>query len=107
MKRRIGKLSTYANAKADVYTLGSLLPNATWGPYKVIGDRSKVVCDPMTAVPLTVWIVGHIAKMWFIKQGRPDNQASITVIPLSQALAQQSAVLLAKLSNPQLSKSAW
>lgn len=42
--------------------------------------------------------------MWFMKQGRPDNQASITVIPLSQALAQQSATLFAKLSKPPTSK---
>lgn len=58
----------------------------------------------MTGEPLTVWVVGHIAKMWFMKQGRPDNQASITVIPLSQALAQQSATLFAKLSKPPTSK---
>lgn len=103
MIRRIEKLSTYTNVKAGVYALGNLLPNGTWGPYKAIGDHSKVVCDPMTGEPLTIWIVGHIAIMWFMKQGQPDNQASITVILLSQALAQQSVVLLAKLSSPQIS----
>ncbi|KAG2091992.1 uncharacterized protein F5147DRAFT_657817 [Suillus discolor] len=102
MKVRIEKLSTYVNAKAGVYALGSLLPNATWGPYKAIRDHSKVVCDPMTGEPLMVWIVGHIARLWFMKQDRPDNQASITVIPLSQALAQQSAAVLVRLSNPQI-----
>ncbi|KAG1856867.1 hypothetical protein C8R48DRAFT_674831 [Suillus tomentosus] len=101
LRARIGKLSTFSNAKAGVFALGCLLPNATWGPYKAVGDRSKMICDPMTGEPLTVWVVGHIARLWFMRQGCPENQASITVIPLSQTLAQQSATLLAKLSKPQ------
>ncbi|KAG1842480.1 hypothetical protein C8R48DRAFT_781076 [Suillus tomentosus] len=101
LRARIGKLSTFSNVKAGVFALGCLLPNATWGPYKAVGDRSKTICDPMTGEPLTVWVVGHIARLWFMRQGRLENQASITVIPLSQTLAQQSAMLLAKLSKPQ------
>lgn len=104
MIRRLRKLSEYTNPKASVYALGKLLPTATWGQYKPINDRSKVLCDPATGEPLTIWIVGSIAKMWFAKSGVPENQASITIMPLSKTLAQQSAILLAKLSNPALSK---
>ncbi|KAG2124365.1 hypothetical protein DEU56DRAFT_759720 [Suillus clintonianus] len=100
LKLRIKKLSNYSNSKANVYALGHLLPNMMWGPYKAIGDRSKILCDPVIGEPLTVWILGHTMKKWFTKNGQPDNQASITMIPLSQILAQQSAVLLTKLGHP-------
>ncbi|KAG2148933.1 hypothetical protein DEU56DRAFT_729896, partial [Suillus clintonianus] len=77
---RLKTLSEYSNAKANIYALGKLLPTATWGPYKPINDRSKILCDPATGEPLTIWVVGRIAKMWFMKQGKPENQASITAI---------------------------
>lgn len=102
--RRLHKLSQYVNAKASVYTLAKLLPTATWGQYKPVNDRSKVLCDPATGDPITIWIVGRIGKMWFTKHGIPENQASLTIVPLSKTLAQQSALLLAKFSNPMLSK---
>ncbi|KAG1844563.1 hypothetical protein C8R48DRAFT_780214 [Suillus tomentosus] len=103
LKLRLQKLSEYTNPKANIYALGKLLPTATWGPYKPVNDRSKVLCDPATGEPLTIWVVGKIAKMWFVKQGRPESQASITVLPLSQSLARQSGLLLTKFSNPTLS----
>ncbi|KAG1780908.1 hypothetical protein EV702DRAFT_1250415 [Suillus placidus] len=96
------KLSEYTNQKANIYAIGKLLPTATWGQYKPINDHSKVLCDPATGEPLTIWVVGKIAKMWFAKFGVPENQASITVMPLSKTLAQQSTILLAKLSSPAL-----
>ncbi|KAG2155402.1 hypothetical protein DEU56DRAFT_750966 [Suillus clintonianus] len=102
LKARLKILSEYTNAKANIYALGKLLPTATWGPYKPINDRSKILCDPATGEPLTIWVIGRIAKMWFMKQGKPENQASITVLPLSQTLAKQSGLLLAKFSNPML-----
>ncbi|KAG2152072.1 hypothetical protein BD769DRAFT_1658506 [Suillus cothurnatus] len=102
LKTRLRKLSEYTNPKASVYALGKLLPTATWGQYKAIRDRSKVLCDPATGEPITIWVVGKIAKMWFTKFGIPENQASITIMPLSKTLAQQSAILLAKLSSPAL-----
>ncbi|KAG1721598.1 hypothetical protein EDB19DRAFT_1917205 [Suillus lakei] len=103
LKFRLQKLSEYCNAKANIYALGKLLPSATWGPYKPINDRSKVLCDPATGEPLTIWVVGHIAKMWFAKRGKPENQAAMTILPLSQELAKQSGTLLAKFSSPMLS----
>ncbi|KAG1799146.1 hypothetical protein EV424DRAFT_1352390 [Suillus variegatus] len=103
LKLRLQKLSEYTNPKANIYALGKLLPTATWGPYKPVNDRSKMLCDPATGEPLTIWVVGRIAKMWFVKQGRPESQASITVLPLSQSLARQSGLLLTKFSNPTLS----
>lgn len=103
LKIRIQKLSEYCNANANIYALGKLLPTATWGPYRPVNDRSKILCDPATGEPLTIWVVGHIAKMWFAKFGKPESQASLTVMPLSQTLAKQSGVLLAKFSSPMLS----
>lgn len=102
--RRLRKLSQYENAKANIYALAKLLPTATWGQYKPVNDRSKVLCDPATGDPITIWAVGKIAKMWFTKRGIPEKQATLTIVPLSKTLAQQSALLLAKFSNPVLSK---
>jgi hypothetical protein len=98
------KLSEYTNSKAGIYALGKLLPTATWGQYKPVNDHSKILCDPATGEPLTIWIVGQIAKMWFTKSGNPERQALLTIMLLSKSLAQQSATLLAKMSNPVLSK---
>lgn len=102
--RRLRKLSEYANAKAHIYALGKLLSTATWGQFKPMNDRSKVLCDPATGEPITIWVVGRIAKMWFTKFGQPENQASMSILPLSQTLAQQSALLLAKFSDPVISE---
>ncbi|KAG2136222.1 hypothetical protein BD769DRAFT_1385336 [Suillus cothurnatus] len=41
--------------------------------------------------------------MWFMKQGNPEKQATVTIMPLSQTLAKQSGLLLTKFSNPILS----
>ncbi|KAG2133025.1 hypothetical protein DEU56DRAFT_914044 [Suillus clintonianus] len=100
---RLHKLSEYTNTHANIYALGKLLPTATWGQYRPINDRSKILCDPATGEPLTIWIVGRIAKMWFTKFGNPEKQASMTIMPLSKTLAQQSGILLAKMSNPIMS----
>ncbi|KAG1877463.1 hypothetical protein F4604DRAFT_1680128 [Suillus subluteus] len=89
---RIQKLSEYTNARANIYALGKLLPMATWGQYKPINDHSTILCNPTT--------VSWIARMWFTKSGVPENQASLTIMPLSKSLSQQSATLLAKMSNP-------
>ncbi|KAG1884140.1 hypothetical protein F4604DRAFT_1919982 [Suillus subluteus] len=81
LKLRLYKLSNYTNQKANV----------------------KILCDPATGEPVTIWVVGHITCKWFARQGKPENQASINIMPLSQNLVQQSAHLLAKLSTPVLS----
>ncbi|KAG1807357.1 hypothetical protein EV424DRAFT_1543904 [Suillus variegatus] len=99
---QLRKLSGYTNAKANIYALGKLLPTATWGQYNPVNDRSKILCNPATGEPLTLWVVGRIARMWFTKFGAPENQASLTVMPLSKSLGQQSAILLAKMSSPTL-----
>ncbi|KAG1788903.1 hypothetical protein EV424DRAFT_1355940 [Suillus variegatus] len=102
LKLRLQKLSEYTNSNANIYALSKLLPTATWGPYRAVNNRSKVLCDPATGDPLTIWAVGCIAKMWFMRQGKPESQASITILPLSQTLAKQSGQLLTKFSNPVL-----
>ncbi|KAG1856184.1 hypothetical protein C8R48DRAFT_776018 [Suillus tomentosus] len=102
LKARLHKLSNYTNEKANVYALGRLLPTAMWGQYKAVNDRSKTLCDPATGEPLTIWVVGHITRMWFAKRGVPESQASITILPLTQNLARQSTHLLAKFSSPVL-----
>ncbi|KAG1890323.1 hypothetical protein F4604DRAFT_1914869 [Suillus subluteus] len=97
------KLSEYTNSKANIYALGKLLLTATWGQYKPINDRSKVLCDPATGDLITIWVVGRIAKMWFMRFSKPESQATLTIMPLSRTLAHQSALLLAKFSTPALS----
>jgi hypothetical protein len=98
------KLSEYTNPKANIYALGMLLLTATWGQYKLINDRSKVLCNPVTNEPITIWVVRKIAQMWFAKFSIPEKQASITIMLLLKSLAQQSTVLLTKMSSPTMSK---
>ncbi|KAG0701022.1 hypothetical protein DFH29DRAFT_876201 [Suillus ampliporus] len=100
---RLHRLLEYMNSKANIYALGKLLPTATWGQYKPVNDRSKILCDPVTGDPITIWVVGRITKMWFMKFDKPENQVMLTIMPLSKTLAQQSALLLAKFSAPVLS----
>lgn len=94
--RRLQKLSQYENTEANIYMLMELLPTATWGQYKLVNNRNKILCDPAMGNPITIWVVGWIAKMWFTKHGKPENQVSLTIIPLLKTLAQQSALLLVK-----------
>ncbi|KAG1871363.1 hypothetical protein DFJ58DRAFT_722786 [Suillus subalutaceus] len=101
---RLRKLSEYTNSKANIYALGKLLPTATWGQYKPINNRSKVLCDPATGDPITIWVVGRIAKMWFMRFGKPESRVTLTIMPLSRTLAHQSVLLLAKFSTPALSE---
>ncbi|KAG1880089.1 hypothetical protein F4604DRAFT_1922779 [Suillus subluteus] len=60
------------------------------------------LCNPATGEPITIWVVGRIGKMWFTKFGNPESQASLTIMPLSKSLGQQSVTLLAKMSSPAL-----
>ncbi|KAG2108801.1 hypothetical protein BD769DRAFT_1392701 [Suillus cothurnatus] len=86
-------LLEYTNPKANIYALGKLLPTVTWGPYKLVNDWSKILCDPATGEPLTIWIVAR-------KSGEAGNN---NIMPLSQTLAKQSGLLLTKFLNPVLS----
>ncbi|KAF8136452.1 hypothetical protein EV363DRAFT_1120863, partial [Boletus edulis] len=103
LRQRIETLSMYVNQKANVYALGKLLPTATWGIFQPQNDCRNELCNPATNEPVIIWTVGHIATSWFARNGEPERQASITVIPVSQSLAEQYALLLAGLSTPPLS----
>ncbi|KAG1727122.1 hypothetical protein EDB19DRAFT_1833195 [Suillus lakei] len=74
---QLHKLLEYTNTNANIYVLGKLLLTATCGQYKPINDHSKILCNPATGEPLTIWVVSKIMK--------------------------QSGVLMAKMSNPVLS----
>ncbi|KAG1875261.1 hypothetical protein C8R48DRAFT_769273 [Suillus tomentosus] len=94
------ELAEYCNSKANIYALGKLLPMVTCGQYQPVNDHSKILCNPATGKPLTVWVVSRIAKMWFMKSGMPENLALLMIMLLFRSLAQQSATLLAKMLNP-------
>ncbi|KAF8451060.1 hypothetical protein L210DRAFT_791156, partial [Boletus edulis BED1] len=96
----INTLSSFVNREANVYALGSILPTATWGSYEPFQDHRHQLCNPLTNIPIVVWMVGHIGSMWFLKQGKPEKQAAVTVIPLSHSLAAQTTRLLGGLANP-------
>lgn len=96
----IEKLSSYVNKQANIYALGCLLPTATWGVYQPFKDHSRELCNPITNEPITIWIVGHIASTWFTHGNVPEKQASVTIVPLSDALATQSTRLIARLTVP-------
>jgi len=100
VSRRVNALSTYVNAAAKTYPLGLLPSNATWGKYDPYDDRSKDLCIPTTNERIHIWVVGHITSLWFMKNGAPDNQCSVTVLPLSTSLGIQAYRLISGLSNP-------
>ncbi|KAF8433751.1 hypothetical protein L210DRAFT_878203, partial [Boletus edulis BED1] len=100
--RRIDTLSTYVNKKANVYALGKLLPTATWGNFQPQSDCRNELCNPATNEPVIIWTVRHITTSWFARNSEPERQASITVIPVSQSVAEQYALLLAGLCTPPL-----
>ncbi|KIN94897.1 hypothetical protein M404DRAFT_34600 [Pisolithus tinctorius Marx 270] len=98
--KRIKTLSTYSNPDANTFALGCILPTAMWGatdPYK---DRSKVLCNPSTNQPINIWVLGHITSTWFLKNGAPNNQCSVTVLSLSSKLGQYVNLLLSEFSVP-------
>ncbi|KAH7918371.1 hypothetical protein BV22DRAFT_1051777 [Leucogyrophana mollusca] len=100
LKGRISTMSYYTNRGANIYSIARMLPTATWGPYHHFNDKSKVLINPVTGQPITVWIVGHVTRLWFMKSGMPDRQASINVALLSRSLSSQTSWLLAMLSMP-------
>ncbi|KAF8125573.1 hypothetical protein EV363DRAFT_1175744, partial [Boletus edulis] len=91
---------TYINKEAKIYSLSNLLPTATWGAFIPLTDHSNELCNPSTNLPVIMWTVRHIATTWFIRNGEPERQASITVIPLSQNLLEQYNLLVGGLSLP-------
>ncbi|KAG6373151.1 hypothetical protein JVT61DRAFT_6766 [Boletus reticuloceps] len=42
----------------------------------------------------------HVATLWFTRDREPEQQASITIIPVSQSLTEQYVLLLAGLATP-------
>lgn len=104
--RRIEILSTYSNSEANTFALGRIPPSATWGITDPYDDRSKILCNPNTNEPVNIWILGHITNTWFMKDGSPNSQCSITILPLSTKIGQYANVLLSEFSNPTLPSTA-
>ena len=100
--RRITTLSNYVNISAKTYALGLIPSNATWGKYDPYDDRSKELCVATTNDKINIWIVGHVTSLWFMKNGAPDNQCAISIMPLSNSLGLQTNKLIAGLSSPNL-----
>jgi len=98
--RRVNALSTYVNAATKTYPLGLLPSNATWGRYDPYDNQSKDLCIPSTNERIHIWVLGHITSLWFMKNGTPDNQCSVTVLPLSNSLGIQANCLISGLSHP-------
>ncbi|KIO09080.1 hypothetical protein M404DRAFT_22289 [Pisolithus tinctorius Marx 270] len=97
--KRIEVLSSYSNGDANTFALGHILPCATWGIADLYEDCSKILCNPKTNEPVNIWILGHITNTWFMKDGAPDSQCSVTVLPLSTRIGQYANTLLSKFSN--------
>ena len=100
--RHINSLSNYVNVSVKTYALGHVPSNATWEKYDPYDDQSKELCIPTTNNRLHIWIVGRISTVWFMKNGAPDNQCSVSIIPLSESLGLQANQLIAGLSSPSL-----
>lgn len=105
--RRLRELSVYVNKKSETYALAKLPPTATWGTYMPGDDHRKELCNPTTNKPLVIWIVGHIVSLWFARNGIPERQGSITVLPLSTELGKQGVRLLSMFSNPNVTSKCY
>ncbi|KIO06635.1 hypothetical protein M404DRAFT_24349 [Pisolithus tinctorius Marx 270] len=82
--------------------LNRILPTATWGTTDPYEDCSKVLCNPSSNEPINIWILSHITSTWFMKNGAPDNQCSVTILTLSSKLGQYTNHLLSEFSSPKL-----
>ncbi|KAH7904555.1 hypothetical protein BJ138DRAFT_1106719 [Hygrophoropsis aurantiaca] len=97
---RIQVISTFVDQKANIYALANILPSATWGSFTPEGDFTRVLCNPITGAPITVWAIGHITRATFAINGTPSRQASVNLALLSERLSRQTANLLARLCDP-------
>ncbi|KIN94055.1 hypothetical protein M404DRAFT_35428 [Pisolithus tinctorius Marx 270] len=102
LMRCLQTLSTYSNVDTNTFALRHLLANASWGMTTAFDDHSKLLCNPKTNEPINIWILGHISSTWFIKNDEPDNQCSMTILPLSSDLGQYANQLILALSTPAL-----
>ncbi|KAI6157485.1 hypothetical protein BKA82DRAFT_4346593 [Pisolithus tinctorius] len=100
---RIEKLVAFENPRSNIYSLATLLPTASWGRNDPYSDRSKTLCNPVSNEPILIWMVGHVSAMWFLRNGQPDRQCSVTIVPLSKHLCRQALRLLSGFSHPPLS----
>ncbi|KIO04759.1 hypothetical protein M404DRAFT_25872 [Pisolithus tinctorius Marx 270] len=105
LQNRIRAISSYRNEHANTYAIGHLPWTATWGRADPYNDRSKELCDAINYERLTIWIPGHISHVWFLKNGAPDNQCSVSVLPLSDAVGRYADQLICGLSTPALTVS--
>ncbi|KAI6156990.1 hypothetical protein BKA82DRAFT_3966176 [Pisolithus tinctorius] len=98
-RSRIRAISSYRNEHANTYAIGHLPWTATWGRADPYNDRSKELCDAINYERLTIWIPGHISHVWFLKNGAPDNQCSVSVLPLSDAVGRYADQLICGLNG--------
>ncbi|KAI6146450.1 hypothetical protein BKA82DRAFT_4015956 [Pisolithus tinctorius] len=99
---RIEKLMAFENPRSNIYSLATLLPTASWGQNDPYSDRSKMLCNPVSNKPILIWMVGHVSATWFLRNGQPDRQCSVTIVPLSKHLCQQALRLRSGFSHPPL-----
>ncbi|KAI6142504.1 hypothetical protein BKA82DRAFT_3985100, partial [Pisolithus tinctorius] len=103
----IEKLMAFENPRSNIYSLATLLPTASWGRNDPYSNRSKMLCNPISNEPILIWMVGHVSATWFLRNGQPDRQCSVTIIPLSKHLCRQALRLLSGFSHPLLHASAF
>ncbi|KAI6156902.1 hypothetical protein BKA82DRAFT_25993 [Pisolithus tinctorius] len=99
---RIEKLMAFENPRSNIYSLATLLPTASWGRNDPYSNRSKMLCNPVSNEPILIWMVGHVSATWFLRNGQPDRQCSVTIVPLFKHLCQQALRLLSGFSHPPL-----
>ncbi|KAI5999552.1 hypothetical protein EDD15DRAFT_2362796 [Pisolithus albus] len=101
--RRLETLSVYENPSANVYSLARIPPSSCWGKNDPYTNHSKILCNPTTDELILIWLVRHISSMWFMRNGEPDRQCSVTVVPLSKDLSHYANRLICGFSSPPLS----
>lgn len=97
---RLAKMLVYTNEAEGIYALSRVpIRRLEWGSTELTIMR---LCTPRTNKPITVWVVGSIASLWFFdpREGELNEKVSIGVKPLTNHAMNVGKRILERLSQP-------
>ena len=85
----------WTNTNTLTYAISTLPKTTEWGKDHRFDDKTSIFCKCGTNALYTLWIVGHVLKMWFFERGNPAAQVSISIVPLDPEDGKVARCLLA------------
>ncbi|KAI0066971.1 hypothetical protein BV25DRAFT_1912314 [Artomyces pyxidatus] len=84
LAKRICSFLNYVNSADHTFSITMLPREIGWGPHGT--PQANTICVENTAIPVVVWHVGEVTKMWFFdRQGEPADRVSVTFSPVTDA----------------------